>query len=203
MKQIAAISLISIAVIVSFIMLTRKPSPSTPVKTDTYGYNTSPTPMTTNIPTPTLTSTTPITGKPKIEFTTSKGKFVIELRPDVAPKTVENYFSKWTSGFCDGLTFHRVEDWVVQGCDPLGNGTGGGSTLPTETSKESFTLGSVGVARKASPKEVSNDSQFFIVKNDSTFLDGEYTWFGKVVSGMDVVTKTAVGDKILSTKLVK
>lgn len=141
----------------------------------------------------------PITGRPQVTLTTSKGAFTIELRPDLAPKTVANYLAKWNSGFCNGLTFHRVEDWVVQGCDPKGDGTGGNDTLPTETSTESFTLGSVGVARKQFPKEVSNDSQFFIVKKDSAFLNGEYTYFGKVIAGMHVVAKLAAGDKIGET----
>jgi cyclophilin family peptidyl-prolyl cis-trans isomerase len=141
----------------------------------------------------------PITGRPQVTLTTPKGAFTIELRPDLAPKTVANFLDKWNSGYCTGLTFHRVEDWVVQGCDPKGDGTGGKDSLPTETSSEPFTLGSVGVARKPSPKEISNDSQFFIVKKDSTFLNGDYTYFGKVISGMDVVNKLAIGDKIGET----
>lgn len=144
----------------------------------------------------------PITGRPQVEITTPKGKFVIELRPDVAQKTVINYLAKFSSKYCEGKTFHRVEDWVVQGCDPSGDGTGGLSNLPTETSSESFTTGSVGVARKATPKELSNDSQFFIVKKDSTFLDGEYTYFGKVISGMSVVNSLTQGDTILSTTVL-
>jgi cyclophilin family peptidyl-prolyl cis-trans isomerase len=148
------------------------------------------------------TNTEAITGKPQVRISTSKGDFVIELRPDVAPKTVANFLNKFSSGFCDNLTWHRVEDWVVQGCDPLGTGTGGNSNLPTETSSENFSIGAVGVARKAFPKEVSNDSQFFITKKDSSFLNGEYTYFGHVVSGMDVVNKISVGDKFLSTTIL-
>ncbi len=144
----------------------------------------------------------PIAGKPQVEIVTSKGKIVLELRPDVAPKTVANYLGKWVNGSCNGRTFHRVEDWVVQGCDPKGDGTGGESSLPTETSSESFTAGSLGVARRATPKEVSNDSQFFIVKTNSTFLNGDYTYFGKVISGMDVVNALAVGDKIVNTTVL-
>ena len=63
-------------------------------------------------------------------------------------------------------------------------------------------MGSVGVARKDFPKEVSNDSQFFIVKKDSQFLNGEYTYFGRVVSGMDTVNKLSVGNRILSTTIL-
>lgn len=145
----------------------------------------------------------PLNIRPQVQIATNKGDFVIELRPDVAPKTVTNFLAKFSSGYCDNLTWHRVEDWVVQGCDPSGNGTGGLSNLPTETtSSESFTIGAVGVARKAFPKEVSNDSQFFIVKKDSQFLNGEYTYFGKVASGMDVVNKLSIGDQILSTTIL-
>lgn len=144
----------------------------------------------------------PNLGKPQVKISTSKGDFVIELRPDVAPKTVANYLAKFSTGFCQNLTWHRVEDWVVQGCDPKGDGTGGESNLPTETSNESFLVGGVGVARKASPKEYSNDSQLFIVKKNSQFLDGEYTYFGKVIEGMNIVNSLQVGDKIISTTIL-
>lgn len=144
----------------------------------------------------------PLKTKPQVLISTSKGDFTIELRPDVAPKTVANFLAKFSSGYCDNLTWHRVEDWVVQGCDPAGTGTGGLSNLPTETSSESFVTGSVGVARKSFPKEVSNDSQFFIVKKDSQFLNAEYTYFGKVISGMTIVNSLSVGDKIISTTIL-
>ena len=144
----------------------------------------------------------PLKTKPQVLISTSKGDFTIELRPDVAPKTVTNFLAKFSSGYCDNLTWHRVEDWVVQGCDPVGTGTGGLSNLPTETSSESFVTGSVGVARKSFPKEVSNDSQFFIAKKDSQFLNGEYTYFGKVISGMPIVNSLSVGDKIISTTIL-
>jgi len=88
----------------------------------------------------------PLKDRPQVEISTPKGVFVIELRPDLAPKTITNFLSKWVNGYCDGKTFHRIEDWVVQGCDPKGDGTGGNSTLPTETSDASFTTGSLGVA---------------------------------------------------------
>ena len=144
----------------------------------------------------------PISGRPQVEIDTAKGKIVLELRPDVAPKTVANYLGKWSRGECNNLTFHRVEDWVVQGCDPAGDGTGGNSTLPTENSQESFTAGALGVARRAVPADVSNDSQFFIVKKDSKFLDGQYTYFGKVLSGLDVINSLSIGDKIISTTIL-
>lgn len=143
-----------------------------------------------------------IQGKPKVEIVTSKGVVIIELRPELAPKSVVNYLNKWNSGYCSGKIFHRVEDWVVQGCDPKGDGSGGTLSLPTEISIDSFTTGAVGIARQSSSKDLSNDSQFFIVKKDSKFLDEEYTYLGKVVSGMDVVNMLVKGDKITSTSIL-
>ncbi len=150
----------------------------------------------------TTTQNEAIKTRPQVQVSTSKGDFVIELRPDVAPKTVTNFLTKFANDYCNGLTWHRVEDWVVQGCDPSGDGTGGNSTLATETSNENFGVGAVGVARRAFPKELSNDSQFFIVKKDASFLNGEYTYFGKVISGMNVVNSLSIGDKILETTIL-
>jgi hypothetical protein len=92
------------------------------------------------------------------------------------------------------LTFHRVEDWVVQGGDPQGTGTGG-EKVPSEYNDLSFKLGSVGIARGPDPK-INNGSQWFVVLKDSTFLDKQYTNFGQVTSGMDVVKGVKIGDKI-------
>jgi len=152
-------------------------------------------PVTVNIPT---TTPEPFLGYPSFEISTTKGNFTVQLRPDLAPESVFNFLKKWSQGDCNATSFHRVEDWVVQGCDPKGDGTGGLTELPTETSGESFTRGSLGVARKPYPKDKSNDSQFFIAKKDSRFLDGEYTYLGKVVSGMEVVDTLTTNDKIQS-----
>lgn len=124
----------------------------------------------------------------------AKGDIKIELYGDKAPKTVENFISKAKSGFYTELTFHRVEDWVVQGGDPLGNGTGGGE-MDTELNDVPFVEGSVGVARGGDIK-VSNDSQFFICTQDCDWLTGQYTNFGKVTAGMDIVKSIKIGDKI-------
>jgi peptidyl-prolyl cis-trans isomerase B (cyclophilin B) len=132
----------------------------------------------------------------KAVIKTSKGDITIELYTEDAPKTVANFLTKAGTSYYNGLTFHRVEDWVVQGGDPKGDGTGGGN-MPTELNKKSFLRGAVGVARGGDIK-ISNDSQFFFTKKDSTFLDGQYTNFGQVTDGMDVVDKIAIGDKILS-----
>jgi peptidyl-prolyl cis-trans isomerase B (cyclophilin B) len=124
------------------------------------------------------------------------GIIKIRLLPQIAPKTVTNFTGKANASFYDNLTFHRVEDWVVQGGDPLGNGTGGDNNLATEAQTGiGFKLGAVGVARASDPR-VSNNAQFFIVKKDSDFLDGAYTLFGQVIEGMDVVQAIQIGDKI-------
>ncbi|MBP9700184.1 peptidylprolyl isomerase [Candidatus Woesebacteria bacterium] len=137
--------------------------------------------------------------KAKIE--TSKGMIELELYPDAAPGTVSNFTTKASSGFYKNLTFHRVEDWVIQGGDPDGNGTGGGK-MPTELSALPFVEGSLGVARGGDIK-VSNDAQFFICTQECSWLNGQYTIFGKVTKGMDIVKKIAIGDKILSVTTSK
>src|SRR3989344_2737001 len=144
----------------------------------------------------------PIMGRPQVLIATTKGNLIIETRPDLAPQTVANFLGKWNAGLCDGLTFHRVEEGVVQGCDPQGDGTGGRTILPTETSSVTFSPGSVGVARKPDNNQLSNDSQFFIVKKDSPHLDGEYTYFGRVVSGLDAASLLTAGDTIISTSVL-
>jgi len=122
------------------------------------------------------------------------GSFAIALRPDKAPTTVERFVKKAQAGGYDNLTFHRVEDWVVQGGDPQGTGMGGGR-VPSEYNDLTFKLGAAGIARGQDPA-FNNDSQFFVVTRDSTFLDRKYTNFGQVTSGMDVVTAIKIGDRI-------
>ncbi len=122
------------------------------------------------------------------------GSFTIALRSDKAPKTVENFATKARAKLYDGLTFHRVEDWVVQGGDPQGTGRGGGQ-MPSELNDLPFAAGAVGVARGPDIK-INNDSQWFVVKTDAAWLNGQYTNFGQVTAGMDVVRGIKVGDKI-------
>jgi len=122
------------------------------------------------------------------------GSFTFTLRADKAPQTVERFAGKARSGFYDNLTFHRVEDWVVQGGDPKGTGTGG-ERVPSEYNDLSFKLGAAGIARGQDPA-FNNDSQWFVVKKDSTFLDKQYTNFGQVTAGMDVVAGIKIGDRI-------
>ena len=133
-------------------------------------------------------------------ITTSKGNIVVSLDPSAAPQTVNNFVFLANQGFYDGLTFHRVEPgFVIQGGDPLGKGTGGpGYTVPAEI-KLTHVEGAIAMARlsdQVNPKRESSGSQFYITLAATPFLDGQYTAFGKVTSGMDVVKKIAVGDMI-------
>jgi len=128
---------------------------------------------------------------------TAKGQIVAKLHTEAeakVPNTITNFEKKAAAGYFNGLNFHRVEDWVIQGGDPQGNGTGGG-TMPSEYNQLPFKAGALGVARGQDPA-LNNDSQFFITKSDATYLDGQYTNFGQVTEGMDVVNKIAIGDKI-------
>lgn len=125
------------------------------------------------------------------------GKITVELKSDIAPITVGNFKKLVSEHFYDGLTFHRImEGFMIQGGDPLGNGTGGSDeTIVGEFSQNGFentlshTRGVISMARSNDPNSAS--SQFFIVHEDSTFLDGQYASFGVVTDGMDVVDKIA------------
>lgn len=129
---------------------------------------------------------------------TSKGNITVILFGDVAPRTVKNFLEKAEKNYYKNLLFHRVEDWVVQGGDPQGNGTGGGLMM-TELNATPFVAGSLGVAGvpNQNGQIVSNDSQFFITKTDAPHLNQQYTNFGMVTDGMEVVNKIAIGDKII------
>lgn len=123
---------------------------------------------------------------------TAKGKIIIQIFPEV-PQTSSNFLLLASNGFYDGLTFHRVEkDFVIQGGDPNGNGTGGpGYTFADEPVIKDYTKGTVAMAN-AGPN--TNGSQFFIMLQDHPELPKRYTVFGQVISGMDMVEKLAVGD---------
>ena len=120
-------------------------------------------------------------------------KIELELYPEIAPITCENFEKLVNSGFYDGLTFWRIIDgFMMQGGDPKGNGTGGADeTIKGEFSSNgvkndiSHVRGTISMARSSDPDSAS--SQFFIVQSDSTFLDGDYAAFGHVTEGMDVV----------------
>jgi peptidylprolyl isomerase len=122
------------------------------------------------------------------------GRVVIALRPDLAPKHVARIKELTRQKFYDGLAFHRVIDgFMAQTGDPRGNGTGGsGQKLPAEFSREPFVRGTVGMARAQDPN--SGDSQFFIMFAPGSFLDGKYTVWGRVVSGMEHVDRIRRGE---------
>jgi peptidyl-prolyl cis-trans isomerase B (cyclophilin B) len=131
---------------------------------------------------------------------TSRGDFVITLvDPKVAPQTVNNFVYLAQNHFYDGLTFHRVvPGFVVQGGDPLGNGTGGPAyKLPDESNPSSWARGTVGMASSAAGV---SGSQFFITLGDAPFLatNGVYNHFGEIASGMEVIDQIQVGDTIRS-----
>ncbi|HEQ65298.1 MAG TPA: peptidylprolyl isomerase [bacterium] len=121
---------------------------------------------------------------------TSKGEIRIDLFEIHAPKTVNNFAFLSEEGFYDGLTFHRViEDFVIQGGDPLGDGTGGpGYTFDDEISPK-YSFDEPYIVAMANSGSNSNGSQFFITTKDSDadYLTGDYTIFGKVISGQEVV----------------
>ena len=127
----------------------------------------------------------------------------IEFYPGDAPKTVENFVTLARKGFYDGLTFHRVQPGaVVHGGDPKGDGSGGpGYTIKAEFNKQKHERGAVAMARLVSPDTAG--SQFYITLTSARELDGQYTVFGKVTSGMDVVDKIALGDKMKTVNIVE
>lgn len=153
---------------------------------------------------------------PIVTFEMENGdRFYVELYPDVAPNTVNNFISLVNKGFYNGLTFHRViSGFMIQGGDPKGNGTGGpGYTIRGEFLKNGFktnnlrhTRGVISMARSMMPN--SAGSQFFIMHEDAPHLDGQYAAFGKVIEGMEAVDRIAevnvdYNDKPLSDVVIE
>ncbi len=152
---------------------------------------------------------------PIVTFEMKDGdKFYVELYPEVAPNTVNNFISLINKGFYNGLCFHRViEGFMIQGGDPKGNGTGGpGYTIRGEFTKNGFKnnfkhkRGVISMARSMMPN--SAGSQFFIMHADAPHLDGQYAAFGQVIDGMDVIDKIAevnvdYNDKPLRDQVIK
>ena len=132
-------------------------------------------------------------------ITTTEGELVVEFWPDVAPNTVENFKTLAKKGFYDGTCFHRIiKGFMIQGGDPLTKdasqehawGTGGpGHTIKAEFNDRSHQRGVISMARSSNPH--SAGSQFFICDGDASFLDRQYTAFGKLIRGDDVLTKIA------------
>ena len=135
---------------------------------------------------------------------TSLGSFEVTLNHKAAPKTVENFVKLANDGFYNNLTFHRISQdagfHLIQGGDPNGNGSGGpGYTIPAEIGLK-HTRGAIATARTDNPEKASSGSQFYITLEDIPYLDGKYTVFGYVTSGMDVVDKIGAVQTIAGTQ---
>ncbi|MDO5519317.1 MAG: peptidylprolyl isomerase [bacterium] len=140
-----------------------------------------------------------LTGKHHVEIEVDTlGTIKVELDADTAPVTVNNFITLANNKFYDGLTFHRIiNNFMIQGGDPLGNGTGGSDkTIKGEFKSNgvknaiSHVRGTISMARSAQSYD-SASSQFFICQADAKYLDGEYAAFGKVTSGMEIVDQIA------------
>ncbi len=126
---------------------------------------------------------------------TTYGRVVIQMLPDKAPKHVAQIKTLARKGFYDGIVFHRViEGFMAQTGDPTGTGTGGSDlpNIPAEFNDTNFGRGAVGMARSGNPN--SGNSQFFICFTDCSFLNGQYTVWGQVTSGMEFVDKIKRGE---------
>ena len=151
-----------------------------------------------------MEKTETLTGKHNVEIEVKDlGVIALELDADIAPITVTNFIKLVKEGFYNGLTFHRIIDgFMIQGGDPLGTGMGGsdekikGEFLANGVANSiSHVRGVISMARAGYSYD-SASSQFFIVHEDSTFLDGQYASFGKVTSGMEIVDKLAENTKV-------
>ncbi|HKB24674.1 MAG TPA: peptidylprolyl isomerase [Methylomirabilota bacterium] len=131
------------------------------------------------------------------------GEIRLEFFAADAPKTVENFVTLAKKGFYSGLTFHRVvPDFVVQGGCPKGNGTGGpGYTIKAEFNTQKHVRGALAMARSQHPD--SAGSQFYICYGSTPHLDGQYTVFGRVTSGMEHVDRIRQGDRMTSVTIVE
>ena len=134
-------------------------------------------------------------------ITTPKGDIVFTFYPDDAPVHTAAFMKLADNGFYDGLTFHRVEpNFVVQGGDPDGNGTGGpGYNLKAEFNARPHTRGTVAMARSSNPD--SAGSQFYICLDDARFLDGQYTVFGQMTDGFEALDAIRRGDVMKSVRI--
>lgn len=144
-----------------------------------------------------------LSGKQTVTLKTTKGDITLELDADKAPKTVTNFVVLARMGFYDGLTFHRViPDFMIQGGDPVGDGTGGssiyGETFEDEQNDLQMVRGALAMANRG-PN--TNGSQFFIVQAEATpWLQGRHTVFGKVTQGLDIVDAITAVERDVNDK---
>ncbi|OUR93162.1 hypothetical protein A9Q84_21860 [Halobacteriovorax marinus] len=133
---------------------------------------------------------------------TAKGNIVFKLYPKEAPNTVTRFIALVQSGFYDGLKFHRVHpNFLIQMGDPSGTGKGGsGEKLKAEFNKLQHIKGTVAMARKPEDED-SADSQFYITLTTLAHLDGNYTVFGQVIEGLDVLDNITLNDKVITISL--
>ena len=131
------------------------------------------------------------------------GRVIIQMRPDLAPEHVARIKELVREGFYDGIVFHRViEGFMAQTGDPTGTGMGGsGQKLPAEFSPEPYVRGTIGMARTQDPN--SGDSQFFICFQDCNFLNGQYTVWGQVTEGMELVDGITRGEPPANPDAIK
>jgi peptidyl-prolyl cis-trans isomerase B (cyclophilin B) len=137
-------------------------------------------------------------------ITTNRGDIVIELYPQYAPKTVNNFVFLAGEGFYDGVTFHRViRDFMVQGGDPTGTGRGGPGYKFEDEVRNNPLKHETGVLSMANAGPNTNGSQFFITHSPQPHLNGKHTVFGKVTSGMNVVNAIRQGDVMTSVTITE
>jgi peptidyl-prolyl cis-trans isomerase B (cyclophilin B) len=147
-------------------------------------------------------------GDPIVTMQTTKGPITIQVLQSMVPTTSANFLDLVSRGFYNGLSFHRVETWCIQGGDPNGNGSG--DFINPETGRPRYlrleinralhhNVGMVAMARTQNPNSAS--CQFYIMKARQPMLDGQYAIFGKVLDGMNSVYNIGVGDRITSAQI--
>jgi len=140
----------------------------------------------------------------RVSMDTNRGVIELELYPQYAPVTVNNFIFLVNEGFYDGVKFHRViSNFVIQGGDPTGTGSGGPGYRFEDEVKNNPLKHETGVISMANAGPNTNGSQFFITHSPQTHLNGKHTVFGKVVSGMDVVNSIRQGDQMTTVKVIE